>query len=549
MKAPVQIHDTSLRDSVGDFVTFHLRAHELGEVVRLLDRVGFASLDAFGGGTVPRVLHGLREDPWERLRALRRALTRTPLQAVVRGRLLFGTRPAPLATVRATLAHLRDLGVDALKVSDPGLDLAGARQVVELAKVAGFRVTAAVVISWEQRRRAREELLERGAAFAAAGADEVSLQDPFALLDPATLGTVVEAYCRNVSVPLRLHVHDANLLSVVGLEAGLRAGASGVDATVSALAWTYSPPSTEAVLMALRGRRNVPALDLAALEAASAWFEEAKERKGFGHQAFYGVDHGALRGEMPAPVRRVLAEELRRRGRPELLAEAWTEVPAVWESLGRPPLLSPFAEALCSQAAENVIRSQRFATLDPRVTAYLRGLYGEPRPGARADLVARAAEPDAPCEAPLPDVEDLPRGGSAEERLSRALFPEGPELPRPAAPPAPEPTGAALPGDQGFPRRLLVERQGESFEVSLEGVGPVRGGRRTLFLRIGGEIAAVEVAFPAPGAAPAYGLTHHGREHQVKILEILPKGKRTLPVLLREDGHLVEVLYSFPRSL
>ncbi len=546
MRPPVQLHDTSLRDAVGDFVTYHLRAHELGEVVRLLDRVGFASIDGFGGGTVPRVLGGLGEDPWERLRALRRALTRTPLQAVVRGRMLFGTRPAPLGTLRATLRHLRDLGVDALKVSDPGLDPGGARLTVELAKATGFRVTAAVVVTWEQRRSVRELLVAAGTGFQAAGADEVSLQDPYGLLDPATLAASVEGFCRHLSLPLRLHVHDANLLSVVGLEAGLRGGAAAVDATVSALAWTYSPPSTESVLMALRGRREAPALDLGALEAASAWFEDAKQRKGFGHKAFYGVDHGALRGEMPAPVRRALAEELRRRGRPELLPEAWAEVPAVWESLGRPPLLSPFVEALCSQAATHVETGERFAHLDPRVVAYLRGLYGEPLPGARADLLARAAEPEAVGEALLPDVDALPPGGSAEERLNRALFPDGPERPR-GAPEAAEPPGGPLAVDEGFPRRLLVERFGEAFEVSLEGLGPAEGNRRTLFLRVGGETAAVEVEFPPEGAAPAYRLRHHGRDHQVKILEILPKGKRTLPVLLREDGQLAEVLYSFPR--
>jgi pyruvate carboxylase subunit B len=546
MRPPIQVHDTTLRDAVGDFVTYHLRAHELGEAVRLLDRVGFASLDAFGGGTVLRVLQGAREDPWERLRAIRRALRHTPLQAVVRGRMLFGTRPAPEGTLRATLRHLRELGVDHLKVSDPGLDLAGARRVVELAKVAGFRVTAAAIVSWEQRRTARDLLLEAAAAFAAAGADEVSLQDPFGLLDPGSLGTLAEAFGRNFTLPLRLHVHDASLLSVVALEAGLRAGAAAVDATVSALAWTYSPPSTESVLMALRGRPEAPALDLGALEAAAAWFEEAKQRRGFGHQIFYGVDHGALRGEMPAPVRRLLAEELRRRGEEGRMKEAWAEVPAVWDALGRPPLFSPFAEAVVAQAVENVLRGERFAALDPRVTAYLRGLYGAPRPGARADLAARAAVPGEPCEAPLPELDELPAGGSAEDRLSRALFPELSELPRvPAA--EEESAGAALPVDEGFPRRLLVERQGESFEVSLEGLGPARGHTRTLFLRAGGETAAVDVTFPPAGSPPRYRLRHHGRDHETKILEVLPRGQRAVPVVLREDGQLVEVLYSFPR--
>lgn len=549
MRPPVEIHDCSLRDAVGDFVTSYIRAHELGEVIRLLDKVGFASIDGFGGYSVERLLRVAREDPWERLRAIRRAMSRTPLQAVVRGRMLFGGRPAPDATVRAALQHLRNLGVDNLKVSDPGLDIEGAKRVISLAKLLGFRVTAATAVSWGQREEPRDTLLAAAAAFAEAGADEISLQDPLGILPPAALADVVSSYCRVHTLPLRLHVHDASLLSAAGIEAGLRAGAAAADATVSALAWAYSPPRTESLLMTLRGSAIEPHLDLGALEAVSAWFVRAKERKGFGYKVFYGVDHAALRGEMPSTVRHTLVDKLHRRGRSDLFPAAWDETPRVWEALGNPPLLTPFLEAVVGQAIENVLASEPFAVMDTRVCAYLRGLYGPPRPTVRADLVARAAGEDLPCEEPLPEVEAARPGenASAEELLNRALFPD---LSSWADLPAPAPAEAAkadASAESKVPRRLLVDRQGESYEVVLEGIGPLVGQRRTLFLRIGNEAASVEVTFPAGDGGPTYALRQHGREHQVKFLEILRKGKRALPVLLREDGQLVEVLYSFPK--
>ncbi len=551
MRPPVRIFDASLRDSIGDFVTLHLRAHELGEAVRLLDKVGFAAVDGFGGGTAERLARDLREDPWERLRAIRRGLSHTPLQAVIRSRMLFGQKPAPLSTIRATLRHLKDLGVDCVKISDPGIDLEGTRQVILVAKSIGFRVSAAVPVAWGKINDPRDALLEGAVTFSEAGADEVVLQDAFGLLSPAHVASLVRSFTQHCSLPLRLHIHDTNLLSVATLEAGISAGASAADATISSLGWTYSPPRTESLVMALRGSDRAPDIDLTALENASAWFELAKERKGFGHKALHGVDHGLLRGEMPSTVRRALIEELRKKERPDLIERAWKEVNAVWEDFGCPPLLSPLVEAVCAQTVVNVCSETPYSTLDQRAVAYLGGLYGQPRPGVKAGLVEKAVEYPIAPEMKLPELSEAPAGpmASVEEKLTSILFPESVaarEL-HGAAKAAPASDTPAV--EASIPRKLMVERHGESFEVALEGIGPKRGNKRTLFLRIGGDTAAVEVTFPQSGAAPEFTLVHHGKQHKVKILEIRPKGKRTLPVVLREDEQVLEVLYSFPKSL
>lgn len=560
MRRAVEIHDTSLRDSIGDFVTFHVHADELTDILRILDRTGFASIDAFGGSTFFPTLKVLGEDPWQRLRAIRRAVTRTPLQAVLRGRLVFGGRPAPASTIQAVLRQLRDLGVDRIKVVDPGLDLTGSRDVVALAKDAGFHVTASVVISYGFTAVAGEILAEQAQVYGSAGSDAIGLQDPFGVLPPARLADLVRAYRSRQSLPLRLHLHDANLLGVASLEAGLREGAAAADATISAVSWAYSPPQTESVAMALRGTPLDAGLDPTALEEASAWFEEAKNRKGFRYKAVYGVDHGALRGDMPSAVRRALGDDLRERGQMALLDAALKEVPRVWEALGRPPLLSPFVQAVCGQAIENVLAGTDFERLDPRVATYLRGDYGGPRPGTRKDLLGRAQSGEAPAPPGLVEIAELSAEGfrSEDDRLTYALFPdvahdffklrdEG----KLRATPAPlfaltPPAAAARPM---LPRSLLINRRGEAYEVSLDGMGPLEGRRRTFFLRIGGEAAKMEVTFPASGEAPVYTIHHHGRPHRVEFVEILPPTKHSLPVILNEDGHLEEILYGFPRAL
>jgi hypothetical protein len=263
---------------------------------------------------------------------------------------------------------------------------------------------------------------------------------------------------------------------------------------------------------------------------------------------------------MPSAVRRALADDLRERGRMALLDAAMKEVPRVWEALGRLPLLSPFVQAVCGQAIENVLAGADFARLDPRVATYLRGDYGAPLPGTRASLLERGRTGETQAPAPLPDIAELSPEGfrSEDDRLTYALFPElAPDFFKLRDTGGLRTTAASLyplagqpsPARPLLPRSLLINRHGEAYEVNLDGMGPAEGNKRTLFLRIGGEAAKVEVTFPAAGEAPVYTIHHHGRPHRIEFVEVLPPTKRNLPVLLNEDGHLEEVLYGFPRAL
>jgi pyruvate/oxaloacetate carboxyltransferase len=557
MTPSVEIHDLSLREAIGDFVTFHARAEELVEAVRLLDRVGFTSIDAFGGTTFMPTMKILGEDPWERLRATRRAATATPLQAVLRGRFVFASRRAADGTIRATLRHLRNLGLDRIKVADIGLDHPGAADVVSMAKELGFHVTAAISICWGQGDEASSILLGAAAGYAAAGADAVSLQDPFGILNPVEIGHLVRAYTAGCALPLRLHLHDTNLVAVAGVQAGLLAGARGVDTTVSPFSWAYSPPPVESILMALRGSALDPGLDVASMQAASAWLEDLKSKKGFLYRELYRLDQGALRGELPVAVRRALEDELRERGRSDLAESAWQEVPRVWEALGKPPFLHPLLRAVCSQAIDNVLAASPFERLDEKVGAYLRGEFGPPTAQARADLQkrAKAEEPSAPPVPPDAEQLDNERFASEDDRLTYALFPRiaedffrlrdsGGQLPA-----APEFYQFAL-GEEApptVPRRLIVKRHGEACEILLDAMGPQEWGKRSFFVRIGGQVAKLDVTFPGPGSPPVYTIHHHGRRHQAEFVEVLPPGKKSVPVLLKEDGTLNEVLYTIPR--
>lgn len=559
MRSPAEIHDLSLREAIGDFVSYHVRAAELADVLPLLDRVGFASIDAFGGTTFLPTMKILGEDPWERLRAIRRSVTATPLQAVLRGQFVFSSRRAPASTIRATLQHLRNLGVDRIKVVDLGLDHAGAQEVVAMAKDLGFGTTATISIPWGWGGAASAGLCRVAAGYVSAGADAIGLQDPFGALNPVALRDLVRRYVADCAVPLRLHLHDANLMAVAGVHAGLQAGARAVDTTVSALSWAYSPPPAEAVLMALRGGPFEPAIDVRALEAAAAWFEELKAKKGFLYRELYGVDHTNFRGELPAAVRRALEDELRERGRADLGEAAWRAVPSVWTALGRPPLLNPLVRAICSQAIEDVLSGSPFARLDPKVSAFLRGDFGPPGPEARSDLVKRAEAEEPREPALLPDVNDLDPVdfASEDDRLTYALFPKvagdffrlrasgGQALPE-VYPSAAQEGAEAAPT---VPRRLVLKRHGEAHEVVLEGMGPQEWGKRTFFVRIGAQLAHLEVALPEAGAPPVYTVIHHGRRHRVEFVEVCPPGRASVPVLLREDGNLHEVLYAIPRPV
>lgn len=557
MKKPLAVHDLSLRDSIGDFVTLHLKSDELSEILALLDRIGYSSIDAFGGGSFMPTMTILGEDPWQRLRVIRQGVRHTPLQAVLRGRMLFGRWIAPSSTVRAVISHLRDAGVDRLKISDTGMDPIGSARVITMAKEAGFKVSAAISISWGELPWFGEILEKTASLFESHGADEITLQDPYGLLTPPVTKELVGNLTNKNRLPVNLHLHDVNLLGVASLASGIGAGARGVDTTLSTLAWSYSPPQTESLVMALRGTHLDSGLDISLIEEAADWFERSKAKKGFKYKAVYSVDHYLLKGEMPIAIRRALADTLRDSGRGSLIEECWAELPAVWNELGRPPLISPMIQGICAQALENVVSGVSYGKLDYRVSAFLRGEFGQARKGANPNLVKKASlERTTRRSVPI-DINTLSPDAypSEDDRITYACFPALADkffLQRSQAR-AKMPDTRFVGRDQKtetlsvMPRRLIIERHGEAEEVSLEGMGPLENGKRTLFLRIGGEAAKIEVTFPRDQSKPVYELLHHGKKHSFEFVEILHAGKNMLPVMIKEDGKEEEILYSFPR--
>ncbi|GAB6064626.1 acetyl-CoA carboxylase biotin carboxylase subunit family protein [Deferrisoma palaeochoriense] len=551
---PAELFDSTLRDAVGNFLTLHVRSDELTDLLEALDRAGYTAIDAWGGASFYPTMEVLGEDPWERLRAVRRAVRNTQIQASVRSRFLFGTRPAPWSTEKAVLQRIRDLGVDRLRVLDMATRRSDTVRVVELAKETGIHVTVAHLLDWSDLGDAPEALVRAAQAYLFAGADAVSVHDPFGMLSPPVAERIVSTYRAHFSAPLRVHTHDVNLVGVAAAEAALRAGATGADVTISAAAWAYSPPQTESLLMALRGTPLDPGLDLGALEEAAALFEGLKTQKGFRYRAVYGVDHGGLSGQLPGVVRQAMLEEIRGRSPRPDMDRALARFRPVWEAFGRPPLLRPFLQAVCGQAVEDVVSGRPFATLAPPAVRYLAGEFGPPMPGCRADLVARAREA-LPEPARLPELDDLPAEafGSEDDRLTYALFPKAASafFERRAAGVSPRGRPApyrldrpAEPAQPSVPRQIWITRAGETHPVALEGMGPWEGNRRPLFLRVGPHRARVDVEFPPPGRT-RYVIHLHGKAFPVEIAEVLPPGARSLPVVLREGEHTTEVLYSF----
>ena len=553
---PAELFDATLRDAVGHFLTLHVSSAELEDLLDALDRAGFTGIDAWGGASFYPTMEILGENPWERLRAIRRKIRRTPLQASVRSRFLFGTRPAPWETVKAVFGRMRDLGVERLRVLDLSTRRSDTGRVVEMAKEAGFHVTVAHLLDWSDLGGAAERLVSDAQAYLFAGADAVTLHDPFGVLTPPLAERLVAAYRTHFGAPLRVHTHDVSLLGVAAAEAALRAGASGADVTVSAAAWAYSPPQAESLAMALRGTPLDPGVDLAALEEAAAILEGLKAQKGFRYRAVYGVDHAGLSGGLPAVVRQAMLEEVRRRHLRTLLEPALGRFRAVWEALGRPPLLRPFLQAACAQAVEDARTGRPFQTLAPATVRYLLGEYGPPMPGCRADLVERARGTGIEAQR-LPGLAELPPEAFADEddRLLYALFPKAAAsfFERRAAGtagrgrPAPYPVeGPSDAGPVAVPRQIWITRGGETHGVVLEGMGPWEGNRRPLFLRVGPHRARVDVEFPPQGGT-VYTIHLHGRTRRVEIAEVLPPGTRGLPVVLREEEHTTEVLFAFSR--
>jgi pyruvate carboxylase subunit B len=557
---PIKVTDVTLRDGLEDFVLKHLRLDDLGRLVGLLDRAGFYSLDCWGGSTFYAALTDLKEDPWERLKRMRRSLTRTPIQMILRGRMLVGFKPFQSEVVRKFITRAANLGVDIFRVYDNLNDLENMQSAIAIAKELRKQAEATVLFSLNPHVT-NDDYLQLAGGLVNAGADVICLNDSFGVMNPHQVETLISAYRRYFAQPMRLHLHNNHQAALTSYQEGVRQGAELVDTTLAALSWSYGPPPAESLMFALGGSVNDPHIDLDVLAEVSEFLEHLKEKYHYREPPPRKMDDRLGPDYLPGPLQEFIKEELKRRNARDRQRVACKEAQQVWKDLGYPALKGRILEIVGLQAVENISSLQRYKTIIPIMADLVRGKYGRLHSPILLELQSRALAPEEALAASLEKegkLQTLPGLEREEDVITYSLFPEEAEAffhfraeggRAPATvPAAPAPGPYPLLGAIATPQ-LTLTHKGEEVWARLEGVGSVRKGKQVLFINIQDHLEEIEVQLvPREDGPPDYLVTFHGDTYRIRVSKTFPKEQEYTPVFLEINGRMEEFLIKNPAN-
>lgn len=499
----VYVTDLVLRDGHQSLIATRMQTADMLPICPQLDAVGFWSLEAWGGATFDACVRFLREDPWERLRQLRKALPNTRIQMLLRGQNLLGYRNYSDDVVRAFVRKSADNGVDVFRVFDAMNDLRNLRVSIEAVKAAGKHAEGALCYTTSPVHDIAH-FVELAKGMAEMGCDTIAIKDMAGLLTPYTAYDLVCAIREATQLPIHTHSHATSGLAHMTHLKAIEAGASIIDTCVGGFSEGASHPTTQSLVAALAGTTYDTGLSLPLLEEISAYFKEVRRKYWQFESEFTGTDTRVLVNQVPGGMISNLANQLKEQGALDRMNAVLEEIPRVREDLGYPPLVTPTSQIVGTQAALNVLTGARYKSVTNEVKLYLQGRYGR-APGHVNEEVRKLAVGDLDVTTCRPadlladeldrlrnEIDSLAR--SDEDVLTYAMFPDlaktwlqeraagsltaEPLLPRSAAQAEAAPRYAA--------DEFRITLHGETYHIKLAGSGRSESGQHPYFVSIDG---------------------------------------------------------------
>lgn len=377
--AKIGITETVLRDAHQSLIATRMRTDEFVDVLEKMDKVGFHSLECWGGATFDSCLRFLDEDPWERLRLIREKCPNTKLQMLFRGQNMLGYRHYSDEVVDYFVKKSIDNGIDILRIFDALNDVRNLQTAINAANKYGGHVQAAIsyttgpVFTTEYYCDYAKQLENAGAA-------SICIKDMAGLLTPYGTYELVKALKETVNIPIQLHTHYTSGLASMVLLKGIEAGVDVIDTAMSPLAMGTSHPATESMVAALQGTEYDTGLDLKALTEIRDHFTPLREKyleSGLLDPKMLGVDANTLLYQVPGGMLSNLNNQLKQAGKEDKLEEVLAEVPRVREDSGYPPLVTPTSQIVGTQAVFNIIMGERYKMVTKEFKDMVAGKYGK----------------------------------------------------------------------------------------------------------------------------------------------------------------------------
>ena len=505
MTKKITVTDTILRDAHQSLIATRMRTEDMLPICDKLDRVGYWSLEVWGGATFDACVRFLKEDPWERLRKLRAALPNTRLQMLLRGQNLLGYRHYSDDVVRAFVAKAAVNGIDVFRIFDAMNDVRNLRVAIEAVKAAGKHAQGTLSYTTSPVHTVAA-YVEQAKAMQAMGIDSIAIKDMAGLLTPYATFELVKALKAEVDLPVFVHSHDTSGMGAMCQLKAIEAGADHIDTAISSFAWGTSHPGTESMVAALRGTPFDTGLDLELIQEIGMYFHAVRKKYHQFESEFTAVDTRVQVNQVPGGMMSNLANQLKEQGALGRINEVFAEIPKVREDLGFPPLVTPTSQIVGTQAVFNVLAGERYKTITNEVKLYLQGRYGRAPGKVDEQLRKRAIGNEEvidvrPADLLKPEMAKLREeigalAKSEEDVLTYAMFPDigrkfleeraAGTLKPEVLLPLPQAGGAAPVGGEGVPTEFVVDVHGESYRVDITGVGVKGDGKRHFYLSIDG---------------------------------------------------------------
>jgi len=552
MSKKVHISEVVLRDGNQSLIATRMRIDDMLPICADLDKAGYWSLEVWGGATFDACVRFLKEDPWERLRVLRKALPNSRLQMLLRGQNLLGYRHYPDDVVEAFVAKSAENGIDVFRIFDALNDVRNLETSIKATVKAGKHAQGTLCYTASPVHTVKG-FVKQARQMATMGCHSIAIKDMAGLLTPEVTFELVTALRKEIDLPLFLHSHyTSGMASMCQLKA-VEAGIDHIDTAISSFAGGTSHPPTETMKAVLEAAGYETGLNAELLEKIAAHFREVRRKYHQFESEYNGVDTQVLLSQVPGGMMSNLANQLKEQGALDRIQEVFAEIPRVRKDLGYPPLVTPSSQIVGTQAVLNVLAGKRYETITNEVKRYLQGHYGAAPAEVDEALRKRAIGNEdvvecRPADLLKPELAALRAkiGDDAkceEDVLTYAMFPDvgmsylqsrnkGVLTPEVLLPPD------ASTRATNIAHEFKITVHGETYDIHVTGVSPSGESERRFYMTIDGE--PEEITLESQGAADTASESKPGRR---------PRATAPGHVTATMPGNVVEVLVKEGQSV
>lgn len=432
----MRITETALRDGHQSLIATRMKTKEILDIVETMDQVGYHSLEVWGGATFDACIRFLNEDPWERLREIRKRVKNTKLQMLLRGQNLLGYKHYPDDVVELFIKKSIENGIDIIRIFDALNDIRNLETSIKATKKYGGHCQVAISYTTSEIHSI-DYYVQLSKKFAELGADSICIKDMAGVLLPNDAFNLVTKLKEAIKIPIELHTHQTSGTGSMTYLKAIEAGVDIIDTAISPFSGGTSQPATESMVYSLQGTMYDPAINIEKMNEVTEYFIKIRNNylddKTLNPKALM-TNPNILKYQVPGGMLSNLMNQMEEQGAFDLYEDVLKEVPRVRADLGFPPLVTPISQMVGTQAVMNVMTKERYKVIPQEIKDYVKGLYGKSPLPLHQDIITKIIGDEKrityrPADDLEPQLESLKEkykelASTEEDLLSCALFPQ-----------------------------------------------------------------------------------------------------------------------------